>query len=141
MGLRAYFLNPISCPPALGYGERGQGLYRFLNRVRLPRVRSELVWLGLCRRQMSCGTNDLSTFELISSSSFNFFREHPLTVCIVFFLLLNLFPSLRVRASFFLKIVYPFVQNLFWCFCNTLLGVVPFILFLGPVCLSPSLPF
>ena len=33
VGLHAYFLNPISCPPALGYGERVQGLYRFLNRV------------------------------------------------------------------------------------------------------------
>ena len=84
VGLRAYFLNPISYPPALGYGERGQGLYRFLNRVRLPCVRSGLVWLGLCRRQMSCGTNDFSTFALISSSSFSFFQEHPLTVFIVF---------------------------------------------------------
>ena len=37
VGLHAYFLNPISCPPALGYGEHGQGLYRFSNRVRLPR--------------------------------------------------------------------------------------------------------
>ena len=86
MGLRAYFLNPINCPPALGYGERGQGLYRFLNygergqglyrflnRVRLPRGRSGLVWLGLCRRQMSCGNDDFSTFALISFSSLSFF--------------------------------------------------------------------
>ena len=29
VGLRAYFLNPINYPPALGYGECGQGLYRF----------------------------------------------------------------------------------------------------------------
>ena len=84
VGLRAYFLNPISFPLALGYGERGQGLYCFSNRVRLPRVRSGLVWLGLCHHQMSCGTNDFSTFALISSSFFSFFREHPLTVCIVF---------------------------------------------------------
>ena len=84
VGLRAYFLNPISCPPALGYSEHGQGQYHFSNRVRLPRVRSGLVWLGLCHRQTSCGTNDFSTFELISSSSFSFFREHPLTVYIVF---------------------------------------------------------
>ena len=84
VGLRAYFLNPISCPPALGCGKHGQGLYRFLNRVRLPRVRSGLVWLGLCRRQMFCGINDFSIFALISSSSFSFFREHPLSVCIVF---------------------------------------------------------
>ena len=84
VGLCAYFLNPISCPPTLGYGESGQGLYRFSNRVRLPRVRSGLVWLGFCRHQTSCGTNDFSTFALISSSSFSFFREHPLTVCIVF---------------------------------------------------------
>ena len=73
VGLRAYFLNPISCPPALGYGERGQGLYRFSNRVRLPRVRLGLILLGLCCHQMSCGTNDFLTFALISSSSFNFF--------------------------------------------------------------------
>ena len=73
VGLRAYFLNPISCPPALGYGEHGQGLYRFLNRVRLPRGRSGLVWLGLCRCQMSCCNDDFSTFALISSSSFSFF--------------------------------------------------------------------
>ena len=73
VGLRAYFLNSISCPPALGYGECGQGLYRFLNRMRLPRCCSGLVWLGLCRRQMSCGNDDFSTFALISSSSFSFF--------------------------------------------------------------------
>ena len=30
------FLNPISCPPALGYGECGQGLYRFLDQARYP---------------------------------------------------------------------------------------------------------
>ena len=29
-------LNPISCPPALSYSKRGQGLYRFLDRMRLP---------------------------------------------------------------------------------------------------------
>ena len=71
--MRAYFLNPISCPTTLGYGERGQGLYRFLNRVRLPRGHSGLVWLGLCRRQMSCDNDDFSTYALISSSSFGFF--------------------------------------------------------------------
>ena len=43
VGLRAYFLNSISCPPALGYSERGQGLYRFWDRVRLPRGCSGLV--------------------------------------------------------------------------------------------------
>ena len=73
VGLRAYFLNPISCPPALGYGEHGQGLYRFLNRERLPRGRLGLVWLGLCRRHMSYDNDDFSTFALISSSSFGFF--------------------------------------------------------------------
>ena len=73
VSLRAYFLNPINCPLALGYGERGQGLYRFLNRVQLPRCRSGLVWLGLCRRQMSCDNDDFSTFTLISASSFGFF--------------------------------------------------------------------
>ena len=84
VGLRAYFLNPISCPPTLGYGEHGQGLYRFSNRVPLPCVRLGLVWLGLCRRQTSYGTNDFLNFVLISSSSFSFFREHPLTFCFVF---------------------------------------------------------
>ena len=73
VGLHAYFLNTIRCPLSLGYGERGQGQYRFLNRVRLPRGRSKLVWLGLCRRQMSCGNDDFSTFALIFSSSFSFF--------------------------------------------------------------------
>ena len=73
VGLHTYFLNPINCPPTLGYGERGQGLYRFLNRVQLPRGCSGLVWLGLCLRQMSCGNDDFSTFALISSSSFSFF--------------------------------------------------------------------
>ena len=73
VGMHAYFLNLISCPLALGYGERGQGLYHFLNRVRFPRGRSELVWLGLCRRQISCDNDDFSTLALISSSSFSFF--------------------------------------------------------------------
>ena len=73
VGLRAYFLNPISCPPALCYSERGQGLYCFLNRVRLPHGSSGLVWLGLCRCRMSCGNDDFSTLALISSSSFYFF--------------------------------------------------------------------
>ena len=73
VGLRAYFLNPISFPLAPGYGERGQGLYHFLNRVRLPHGRSRLVWLGLCHRRMSCGNDDFSTLALISSSSFSFF--------------------------------------------------------------------
>ena len=82
--MRAYSLNPISCPLTLGYGEHGQGLYRFLNQVGLSLGRSGLVWLGLCRHQMSCGNNDFSTFALISSSSFSFLREHPLTVSIVF---------------------------------------------------------
>ena len=36
VGLCAYFLNSISCPPTLGYGERGQGLYRFLDQARYP---------------------------------------------------------------------------------------------------------
>ena len=71
--LRAYFLNPISYPPALGYGERGQGLYRFLNWVLLPRGRSGLVWLGLCHRQPCYGNDGFSTFAFTSSSSFNFF--------------------------------------------------------------------
>ena len=73
VGLRAYFLNPISCPLALGYGERVKGLYRFLNRVRLPCVCSGLVWLGLCRRYMSCDNDDFSVFAPTSSISFSFF--------------------------------------------------------------------
>ena len=36
VGLHAYFLNPINCPPALGYDERRQGLYRFLDQARYP---------------------------------------------------------------------------------------------------------
>ena len=127
MGLHAYFLNPISFPPALGYCERGQGMYRFLNRVRLPGGRSRLVWLGLCPRQPSYANDDFSNFALTSSSSFSFFREHPLTVSIVppppppptpppppplLSLVLKLFTFLRVWASF----VLPFVQNLFWRF-------------------------
>ena len=71
--LRTYFLNPISCPPALGYDERVQGLYRFLNWVRLPRVCSGLVWLGLCRRHMSCDNDDFSVFKPPFSTSFSFF--------------------------------------------------------------------
>ena len=67
------FLNPISCPPAFAYRECAQGLYRFLNRVRLPRVCLGLTWLGLSRRHMSCDNDDLSVFAPISSSSFNFF--------------------------------------------------------------------
>ena len=84
VGMRAYFSNPISCPLALGYCERGQGLYRFSNLVRLPRGRSGLVWLGLCSRHMSCDNDDFSTFALISSSSFSFFQEHPLNFSLVF---------------------------------------------------------
>ena len=95
------FFKPYQLPPALGYDERGQGLYRFLNRVRLPRGRSGLVWLRLCRHQPSYDNDDSSTFVLTSSSSFSFFREHPLTISIPPPpLVLNLFTFLRVRASF-----------------------------------------
>ena len=73
VGLRAYFLNPISCPPALVYNEHVQGLYRFLNRVRIARVCPGLGWLGLCRRHMSCDNDDFSVFASTSSSSFSFF--------------------------------------------------------------------
>ena len=73
MGLRAYFLNPINYLPALVYGERVQGLYHFLNRVRPPRVCSGLGWLGLCRRHMSCDNDDFSVFAPTSSSYFSFF--------------------------------------------------------------------
>ena len=67
------FLNPISCSPALGYDERVEGLYRFLNRVRLPRVCLGLGWLGLCRCHMSCDDDDFSVFAPTSSTSFSFF--------------------------------------------------------------------
>ena len=73
VGLCAYFLNPISFPPTLVYDECVQGLYRFLNRVRLPRVCSGLGWLGLCHRHMSCDIDDFSFFAPTSSSSFSFF--------------------------------------------------------------------
>ena len=132
MGLRSYFLNPISCPPALGYGERGQGLYRFLNRVQLPRGRSRLVWLGLCRRQLSHDNDDFSTFGLASSSSFSFFREHPLTVSIV--------PPPGIKALYFPAssgfIRLTFCPESLLAFCDTLLEVAFFILFLGLVRLS-----
>ena len=72
-GAARLFLNPISCPPALVYGERLQGLHRFLDWMRLPRVCSGLVWLGLCRRHMSCVNDDFSVFVPISSNSFSFF--------------------------------------------------------------------
>ena len=89
-GLARLFFKPYQLPPppppppALVYDERVQGLYRFLNRIRLPRVCSRLVWLGLCRRHMSCDNNDFSVFAPISSSSFSFFGEYPLTVRLVF---------------------------------------------------------
>ena len=82
-GPTCLFFKPYQLAPALGYGERGQRLHRFLNRMRLPRGRSWLVWLGLCRRQLSYDNDDFSTFALTSSSFFSFFREHPLTVSIV----------------------------------------------------------
>ena len=131
MGLRAYFLNPISCPPALGYGERGQGLYRFLNRVLLPRGRSGLVWLGLCRRQPSYDNDDFSTFALTSSSSFSFFQEHPLTLSIVP-------PGIK---AFYFSVSSGFIRLTFCpesllAFCDTLLEIAFFVLFLGLVRLS-----
>ena len=133
MGLRAYFLNPISYPPALGYGERGQGLYRFLNRVRLPRGRLGLVWLGLCRRQPSYGNDDFLTFAPTSSSSFSFFQEHPLTVSIVP-------PSLGIKAFYFSEsssfIRLTFCPESLLTFFDTLLEVAVFVLFLGLVRLS-----
>ena len=55
-------------------------------------------------------------------------------------LILELFPSLGVRAYFFLKLVLSLFITYF-SVCNTLLGVVPFGLFLGPIRLSPSLSF
>ena len=136
MSLHAYFLNPISCAPALGYGERGQGLYRFLNRVRSLRGRSGLVWLGLCRRQPSYDNDDFSNFALISSSSFSFFQEHPLTISIMPPppppLVLKFFTCLR--SSGFIRLT--FCPESLLAFCDTLLEVVFFILFLGLVRLS-----
>ena len=133
MGLRAYFLNPISCPPALGYGERGQGLYRFFNQVRLPRGHLGLVWLGLCRRQPSYDNDDFSNFALTSSSSFSFFREHPLTVSIVP-------PPPGIKAFYFSAssgfIRLTFCPESLLAFCNTLLEVAFLVLFLGLVRLS-----
>ena len=139
MGLRAYFLNSISCPPALGYDERGQGLYRFLNRLRLPHGSSGLVWLGLCRRQTSCDNDDFSTFAFISSSSFSFLREHPLTVSIV--------PPAPpppppppppdIEAFYFSTsssfIRLAFCSESLLAFYDTLLAVALFVLFLGLV--------
>ena len=131
--MRAYFLNPISCPPALGYGERGQGLYHFLNRVRLPRGSSGLVWLGLCRCQPSYDNDDFSNFVLTSSSSFSFFREHSLTVGIVP-------PPPGIEAFYFSAssglIRLTFYPESLLAFCDTLLEVAFFVLFLGLMRLS-----
>ena len=134
MGLRAYFLNPISCPPSpYSYGENGQGLYCFLNQVRLPRDRSGLVWLGLCRRQLSYDNNDFSTFALISSSSFSLFQEHPLTVSIV--------PSPPDIKAFYFSASSGFIRLTFCpesllAFRDTWLEVAFFVLLLGLVRLS-----
>ena len=131
MGLRAYFLNPISYPPTLGYDERGQGLYRFLNRVRFPHGCSRLVWLGLYRRQPSYDNDDFPTFALTSSSSFNFFREHPLTVSI--FLPLLVLKLFFASSGFIRLTFYP--ESLL-AFCNTSLEAAFFVLFLGLMRLS-----
>ena len=138
MGLRAYFLNPISCPPALGYGERGQGLYHFLNRVQLPRGRSGLVWLGLCCRQPSYDNDDFLNFTLSFSSSFSFFREHPLTVSIVTPPPPPPPPGIK---AFYFSASSGFIRLTFYpesllVFCDTLLEVAFFVLFLGLVRLS-----
>ena len=121
------FLNPISCPPALGYGERGQGLFRFLNKVRLPCGHSGLGWLGLCRRQTSCDNDDFSTFELIFSSSFSSFENIllPLVLCppppppppdieAFYFSASSAFVRLTIYSESLLA------------FCDTLLGVALF---------------
>ena len=132
MSLRAYFLNLISCPPTLGYCERGRGLYRFLNQVRLSRGRSRLVWLGLCRCQTSCDNDDFSTFAPISASSFSFLREHSLIVSIV--------PPPDIEAFYFFAssgfIRLTFCSESLLAFCDTLLGVAFFVMFLGLVRLS-----
>ena len=138
MGLRTYFLNPISCPQALGYSKHGQGLYRFLNRVRLPRGRSGMVWLGLCRRQPSYDNDDFSTFALTSSSSFSFFREHPLTITIVHPPPPPPPPGIK---GFYFSTSSGFIRLTFYpesllAFCDTLLEVAFFFLFLGLVRLS-----
>ena len=129
MGLRTYFLNHISCPATLGYGERGQGLYRFLNRVRLPHGRSGLVWLGLCCRQPSYDNYEFSTFTLTSSSSFSFFQEHHLTVSIV--------PPSGIKAFYFSAssgfIRLTFCPESLLAFFDTVLEVASFFLFLGLV--------
>ena len=132
MGLRAYFLNPINYPLALGYDECGQGLYRFLNQERLPRGRSGLVWLGLCRCQPSYDNDDFSTFVLISSSSVNFFQEHPLTVSIV--------PPPSIKAFYFPASLgftrLTFCPESLLAFYDILLEVAFFVLFLRLVHLS-----
>ena len=100
--------------------------------MRLPRGRSGLVWLGLCRRQPSYDNDDFSTFALTSSSSFSFFREHPLTVSIV--------PLLGIKAFYF-SVSLGFIRLTFCpesllAFCDTLLEVAFFVLILGLVRLS-----
>ena len=138
MGLRAYFLNPISCPPALGYGKHGQGLYRFLNQVRLPRGLTGLAWLGFCRRQPSYDNDEFSTFALTSSGSFSFFREHPLTISIVPPPPPPPPPGIKAfyfsTSSSFIRLA--FCPQSLLALCDTLLEVAFFILFLGLVRLS-----
>ena len=89
------FSNPISCPPAFAYGGCAQGLYHFLNRMRLPRVCSGLVWLGLSRHHMSCDNDDLSVFAPISSSS----SYVPMILTPFCFSVSSGFPFLNIRSD------------------------------------------
>ena len=129
MGLRAYFSNPISCPPALGYGGRGQELYRFLHRMQFPRV-----CLGgglrLSRCHVSCGNDDSWVFALIFPLlliSFSLFRRSPLSCASLVFHSLPRFRTLFAHS--------PLFSLLCRIFSGIFTEVSSFILSLRPLCL------
>ena len=140
-GPACLFLNPISFPPALVYGERVQGLYRFLNRMRLPRVCSRLVWLRLYRRHMPCVNDDFSVFASISSSSFSFFMRISSDHSSCVPLILKPFCFSGVQVSLSLTFALIFHAELLLAFCDTLPEVAFFFLFMGRVCLSSFFVF
>ena len=96
---------------------------------------SGLVWLGLCRRQPSYANDDFSIFALTLSSSFSFFEENLLTVSIV-----PPPPPLDIKAFYFSAssgfIRLTLCPESLLAFCDILLEVAFFVLFLGLVRLS-----
>ena len=86
VGLHAYFFKLNQLPPSPWLWRAWARVVSLLKSGATSTwpLRAGLVWLGFCHRQTSYGNNDFSTFALISSSSFSFLREYPLTVSIVF---------------------------------------------------------